>query len=119
MLHNWYIASVLFSPFSDNCYLPNYFLQFEKDEKDLRKEISYTIRNIQGVRVGLFTPDMAFDIITKNQISNLESPAIKCVDMVSGELLTIIKDCAEAVCVCVCVSVFVCLCFSVCNNVYK
>ena len=76
-------------------------MQFEKDEKDLRKEISYTIRNIQGVRVGLFTPDMAFDIITKNQISNLEAPAIKCVDMVSSELLTIIKGCADSVSQCI------------------
>ena len=76
-------------------------MQFEKDEKDLRKEISYTIRNIQGVRVGMFTPDMAFDVITKKQISNLESPAIKCVDMVASELLTIIKGCADSVSQCI------------------
>ena len=44
---------------------------------------------------------MAFDIITKNQISNLESPSIKCVDMVSTELLTIIKGVADSVSHCV------------------
>lgn len=72
--------------------------QYEKDERELRKEISYTITNIKGVRVGLFTPDMAFEVITRNQIDKLVSPAVKCVDMVCNELLTVIKTCAEGVC---------------------
>lgn len=63
----------------------------------MRKEIAFTIQNIQGVRVGLFTPDMAFEAITKNQIEKLLSPALKCIDMVSNELMTVIKNCAEGV----------------------
>jgi dynamin GTPase len=77
---------------------PFELVKYEKDEKALRKEIAFTIQNIQGVRVGLFTPDMAFEAITKNQIEKLSSPAIKCVDMVSGELMTVIKSCAEGMC---------------------
>ena len=49
------------------------------------------------MRVGLFTPDMAFEVITKNGIEKLQSPAMKCVDMVSNELLTVIKNCADGV----------------------
>ena len=63
----------------------------------MRKEIAFTIQNIQGVRVGLFTPDMAFEAITKNQIEKLLSPAVKCVDMVSAELMTAVKNCADGV----------------------
>ena len=66
----------------------------------MRKEIAFTIQNIQGVRVGLFTPDMAFEAITKNQIEKLLSPAVKCVDMVSAELMTAVKNCADGVCEC-------------------
>lgn len=74
---------------------PFELVKYEKDEKELRKEIAFTIRNIQGVRVGLFTPDMAFEYITKNQIEKLTNPAIKCVDMVCNELLGIVKATAE------------------------
>ena len=63
----------------------------------MRKEIAFTIQNIQGVRVGLFTPDMAFEAITKNQIEKLLSPALKCIDMVSTELMAVIKNCTEGV----------------------
>ncbi|XP_003386672.1 PREDICTED: dynamin-1-like isoform X2 [Amphimedon queenslandica] len=74
---------------------PFELVKFEKDEKAMRKEIAFTIQNIQGVRVGLFTPDMAFEAITKNQIEKLLSPALKCVDMVSAELMTAVKNCAD------------------------
>ena len=49
------------------------------------------------MRVGLFTPDMAFEAITKNQIEKLCSPALKCVDLVSNEVLTIVKATADGV----------------------
>lgn len=56
--------------------------QMEFDEKELRKEIAFAIRNIHGIRVGLFTPDMAFEAIVKRQIAKLKEPSIKCVDLV-------------------------------------
>ena len=51
----------------------------EMDEKNLRKEIAFAITNIHGVRVGLFTPDLAFEAVVKKQITRLKEPTIKCI----------------------------------------
>jgi len=72
---------------------PFELVKVEYDEKQLRKEISFAIKNIHGIRSGLFTPDMAFEAIVKKQIDRLRSPAIKCVDMVMAELISIVKKC--------------------------
>ena len=92
-------------------------VQMEFDERELRKEISYAIKNLHGVRfvfavcllrglvvatvyvcrVGLFTPDMAFEVIVKRQIQKLKVPALKCVDMVMTEVGAVIKHCSEKV----------------------
>ncbi|XP_071947301.1 dynamin-1-like isoform X2 [Antedon mediterranea] len=69
--------------------------KMEYDEKALRREISITIKNIHGVKVGLFTPDSAFEAITKKQISRLKEPALKCVDMVVTELNNVVRSCGE------------------------
>ncbi|KHJ45264.1 dynamin family protein [Trichuris suis] len=76
---------------------PFEIVKMEINEKELRKEIAYAIRNIHGIRVGLFTPDMAFEAIVKKQISRLKEPALKCVDLVVTELSTVINSCAENV----------------------
>jgi len=39
-----------------------------------------------GVRVGLFTPDKAFDVVTKSRIENLKVPCMKLIELVSEEL---------------------------------
>ncbi|ALC48476.1 shi [Drosophila busckii] len=65
------------------------------DEKELRREISFAIRNIHGIRVGLFTPDMAFEAIVKRQIALLKEPVIKCVDLVVQELSTVVRMCTD------------------------
>ena len=49
------------------------------------------------MRVGLFTPDMAFEAIVKTQIEKLLGPALKCVDLVSSELGEVIQKCGEGV----------------------
>lgn len=67
------------------------------DEKELRREISFAIRNIHGIRVGLFTPDMAFEAIVKRQIALLKEPVIKCVDLVVQELSTVVRMCTDKV----------------------
>lgn len=74
---------------------PYEMVKVECDERQLRKEIMYAIKNIHGIRVGLFTPDMAFEAIVKKQIDKLRSPAVKCVDMVMSELTNVIKKCAS------------------------
>ncbi|XP_064457373.1 dynamin-like isoform X5 [Ornithodoros turicata] len=74
---------------------PFEIVKMEFDEKELRKEIAFAIRNTHGIRVGLFTPDMAFEAIVKKQIAKLKEPSIKCVDLVVAELGNVIRRCAE------------------------
>lgn len=87
------------------------------DEKDMRREISFAIRNIHGIRVGLFTPDMAFEAIVKKQIAQLKEPILKCIDLVVQELSSVVRLCTDKVgcdlvwpyCVCVFIEMFVAL----------
>ncbi|GFW87151.1 dynamin [Trichonephila clavipes] len=74
---------------------PFELVKMEFDEKELRREIAFAIRNIHGIRVGLFTPDMAFEAIVKKQISKLKEPALKCVDLVVAELGNVVRKCTE------------------------
>jgi len=76
---------------------PFEIVKMEFDEKELRREIAFAIRNIHGIRVGLFTPDMAFEAIVKKQINRLKEPSIKCVDLVINELSNVVRNCAEKV----------------------
>lgn len=72
---------------------PFEIVKMEFDEKELRKEIAFAIRNIHGIRVGLFTPDMAFEAIVKKQINRLREPSLKCVDLVIMELGNVVRRC--------------------------
>ncbi|XP_014767854.1 dynamin-1 isoform X2 [Octopus bimaculoides] len=74
---------------------PFELVKVEFDEKELRREISYAIRNIHGIRTGLFTPDMAFETIVKKQIEKLREPSLKCVDMVVSELTSVVRKCTD------------------------
>uniref|UniRef100_A0A8C8RRP9 Dynamin-2 n=1 Tax=Pelusios castaneus TaxID=367368 RepID=A0A8C8RRP9_9SAUR len=74
---------------------PFELVKMEFDEKELRREISYAIKNIHGIRTGLFTPDLAFEAIVKKQVQKLKEPSLKCVDMVASELTSTIRKCSE------------------------
>uniref|UniRef100_A0A8D3B4U6 Interferon-induced GTP-binding protein Mx n=1 Tax=Scophthalmus maximus TaxID=52904 RepID=A0A8D3B4U6_SCOMX len=74
---------------------PFELVKLEGDEKTLRKEISYAIKNIHGIRTGLFTPDMAFETIVKRQIAQIKEPCQKCVDMVINELVNTVRQCTQ------------------------
>ncbi|XP_078502755.1 dynamin-1 isoform X2 [Lissotriton helveticus] len=74
---------------------PFELVKMEFDEKDLRREISYAIKNIHGIRTGLFTPDLAFEATVKKQIEKLKVPTLKCVDLVVNELTSTIRKCSE------------------------
>ncbi|XP_059483197.1 dynamin isoform X4 [Neocloeon triangulifer] len=74
---------------------PFEIVKMEIDEKELRREIAFAIRNIHGIRVGLFTPDMAFEAIVKKQIARLKEPCLKCVDLVVTELCNVVRMCAD------------------------
>uniref|UniRef100_A0A3Q1GSV2 Interferon-induced GTP-binding protein Mx n=1 Tax=Acanthochromis polyacanthus TaxID=80966 RepID=A0A3Q1GSV2_9TELE len=74
---------------------PFELVKMECDEKEMRREISYAIKNIHGIRTGLFTPDMAFEAIVKKQIVKLKGPCVKCVDMVIQELINTVRQCSN------------------------
>ncbi|XP_061761166.1 dynamin-3 isoform X3 [Nerophis ophidion] len=65
------------------------------DEKELRREISHAIKNVHGVRTGLFTPDLAFEAIVKKQIVKLKTPCLKCIDLVIQELINTVRQCTH------------------------
>ncbi|KAF7270328.1 hypothetical protein GWI33_016690, partial [Rhynchophorus ferrugineus] len=67
----------------------------EFDEDELRREIAIAICNIHGIRIGLFTPSLAFDAIVKTQITRLKDPCMNCVDLVVTELFKIINTCTQ------------------------
>eukprot|EP00048_Salpingoeca_helianthica_P014511 m.222047 g.222047 ORF g.222047 m.222047 type:complete len:832 (+) comp15947_c0_seq1:403-2898(+) len=69
--------------------------KMELDERSLRKEIAFAIKNIRGIRVGLFTPDEAFEAVVKSLIEKLKLPCLKCVDLVATELNTVINQITE------------------------
>ncbi|NXL40264.1 DYN2 protein, partial [Glaucidium brasilianum] len=73
---------------------PFELVKMEFDEKDLRREISYAIKNIHGV-TGLFTPDLAFEAIVKKQVVKLKEPCLKCVDLVIQELINTVRQCTS------------------------
>ncbi|NXF82047.1 DYN2 protein, partial [Sclerurus mexicanus] len=76
---------------------PFELVKMEFDEKDLRREISYAIKNIHGggTRTGLFTPDLAFEAIVKKQVVKLKEPCLKCVDLVIQELINTVRQCTS------------------------
>ncbi|KAA0719628.1 Dynamin-3 [Triplophysa tibetana] len=71
------------------------FELMECNEKEMRREISYAIKNIHGIRTGLFTPDMAFEAIVKKQVVKLKEPCIKCIDLVVQELINTVRQCSN------------------------
>ena len=76
---------------------PYEIVKVEFDEKELRREIAFAIRNVHGIRVGLFTPDMAFEAIAKKQIDRMREPGLKCCDMVVQELTNVVRTVSEKV----------------------
>ncbi|CAI5758432.1 unnamed protein product [Candida verbasci] len=55
-------------------------------------DIRTAIRNSTGPRPSLFVPELAFDILVKPQISLLEDPSSKCVELVYEELMKIVHS---------------------------
>ncbi len=53
--------------------------------------------SLKGIRVGLFTPDMAFEAIVKKQIARLKEPSLKCTDLVVQELTNVVRMVSEKV----------------------
>ncbi|KAH9930265.1 Dynamin central region-domain-containing protein [Fomitopsis serialis] len=62
------------------------------DNQDIRT----AIRNSTGPRPSLFVPEIAFDLLVKPQIKLLESPSLRCVELVYEELVKICHNCTSA-----------------------
>jgi len=75
--------------------LPLHIAERKIDEKHLRKEIKIVIQNIRGVRTGLFTPDMAFERIVKEQVEQLSTAPSNVVDQVTTEVIGAVRDCSK------------------------
>ena len=52
----------------------------------------FFIRWLLGVRIGLFTPDKAFDVVVKQRIEQLKGPTLKLIDLVVEEIKRVITD---------------------------
>jgi dynamin 1-like protein len=60
-------------------------------------EIRTAIRNSTGPRPSLFLPEAAFELLVKPQIKMLESPCIRCVEMVFDEMMKVATTCGVKV----------------------
>lgn len=61
------------------------------------QDIRTAIRNSTGPRPSLFVPEIAFDLLVKPQIKLLESPSVRCVELVYEELVKICHNCTSTV----------------------
>ena len=55
-------------------------------------DIKTAIRNASGLRPNLFVPELAFETLSKMQISRLESPSLQCVMLVYEELRRLVGE---------------------------
>ena len=56
------------------------------------EDIMTAIRNASSLRPNLFVPEVAFEILSKQQIKRLESPSLQCVQLVFEELRRIVLE---------------------------
>ena len=60
-------------------------------------EIITAMRNSSGIRSSLFLPEVAFDLLVKQQIQKLKEPSLKCVQLIFEELQKILLNCIKAI----------------------
>lgn len=56
------------------------------------EDIKTAIRNASSLGPNLFVPEMAFELLSKQQIQRLEAPSLHCVQMVFEELRRIVVE---------------------------
>ena len=54
--------------------------------------LPFHFRPNPGVRIGLFTPGQAFEVVARKQINALKDPATKVVGLVTEELQKTVRD---------------------------
>uniref|UniRef100_A0A0N5AY78 dynamin GTPase n=1 Tax=Syphacia muris TaxID=451379 RepID=A0A0N5AY78_9BILA len=58
-------------------------------------DILTAIRNSTGTRMAIFVPEISFELLVKKQISRLEDPSLRCVELVHEELQRIVQHCGR------------------------
>ncbi|XP_044012242.1 dynamin-1-like [Aphidius gifuensis] len=76
-------------------HFPQEIEKIKLSDDDLCQQIKLAILNIRGVRSGMFTPDMAFEAVAKEQIAHLKEPAMNCISQVVSELQELLDDCTQ------------------------
>ncbi len=56
------------------------------------EDLKTAIRNARSLRPSLFVPEVAFEVLSKQQIQRLESPSLQCVQLVYEELRRIVDE---------------------------
>jgi len=56
------------------------------------EDLKTAIRNASSLRPNLFVPEVAFEVMSKQQIQRLESPSLQCVQLVYEELRRIVSE---------------------------
>lgn len=69
------------------------------------QDILTAIRNSAGPRPSFFVPEMAFDLLVKPQIKILETPSLRCVELVYEELVKICHNGTSTVSTCPSISI--------------
>jgi hypothetical protein len=55
-------------------------------------EIRTMMRNLSGIKSGLFVPQDTFELLIRRQIRRLEAPALQCCELVEAELVSLSED---------------------------
>ena len=61
-----------------------------------RGAIHTAMRNASGTRPGLFISESCFELLVKKQISRLEPPSLRCVQLVHDEMEKILNSCCQS-----------------------
>ncbi len=55
-------------------------------------EVRTMMRNLSGIKSGLFVPQDTFELLIRRQIGRLEGPALQCCELVEAELVSLSED---------------------------
>ena len=55
-------------------------------------DLKTAIRNAACLKPNLFVPEAAFEVLSKQQINRLESPALQCTQLAYEELRKIVQE---------------------------
>ncbi|XP_031637639.1 dynamin-2-like, partial [Contarinia nasturtii] len=76
---------------------PREISEINLDEKKLRRDINFAVRNIYGYRSNIFTPYMVFEGLVRTQIERLKAPVLVCIEGVVEELTSAVRYCTQHV----------------------